>query len=333
MQFGFAFPLDRPARRAADLVRLAEDMGFGYAWFPDHYFLREVYAAQTLAALRTSRIQLGTAVTSPYLRHPALLASAVVTLDEICEGRAIFGLGAGGHEFPANLRIPLSRPLTAVRESLAIIRRLLTGEAVTYEGTIFQVRNARLPFTTRPDIPLYLAARGRRMIRFSGEVADGLISHGVGLGYLGAMRGLVQEGAASAGRDLGQMAVAIWASLLISEDLAAARAALRADNIILAGGEYHEDVAAMLGLDMAEVSPLRAAVRAGDYGRAAALVTDRIVDAFCLAGPRGRCLEQIEAMASAGVTQLIIAAGNNKSDEEVRAAIETAGREILPHVR
>src|SRR5204863_4255971 len=85
MRFGCSFWLDRDPRQAARLARVAEDAGFQDVWFPDHYFIREVYAALALAATATRRIGLGTGVTSPHLRHLVLLASAVATLDELSE--------------------------------------------------------------------------------------------------------------------------------------------------------------------------------------------------------------------------------------------------------
>ena len=134
MLFGFSFWVDRDAREVADLVVAAEGAGFDFAWFPDHYFLREVYAVQALAAAKTSRIKLATGVTSPYLRHPALLASATATLDEFSGGRAVLGIGAGGFEFATQLGIHWKRPLTGCRESVEIIRRLFRGSRSTFKG-------------------------------------------------------------------------------------------------------------------------------------------------------------------------------------------------------
>ncbi|MFQ5692650.1 MAG: LLM class flavin-dependent oxidoreductase, partial [Nitrospinota bacterium] len=157
MRFGFSFWMDRGGREVADCVAAAEEAGFDFAWFPDHYFLREVYGVQVLAAEKTRRIRLATGVTSPYLRHPALLASAVATLDEVSGGRAVMGIGAGGFEFASQLGIHWKRPLTGCRESVEIIRGLLRGEEVTLEGKEFSVRGARLPFGKAFEIPVYYA--------------------------------------------------------------------------------------------------------------------------------------------------------------------------------
>src|SRR5215472_1719211 len=76
--------------------RLVEELGYGHLWVADERLMRNVYACLTVAALNTHRIGLGTAVTNPYTRSPALTAAAIATVDELAGGRVILGLGAGG---------------------------------------------------------------------------------------------------------------------------------------------------------------------------------------------------------------------------------------------
>ena len=82
-----------PPDRFAEVARLAEGAGYDHLWLADERFFREVYASLTVAALNTSRITVGTCVTDPYSRHPALTAMAIATLDEISGGRAMLGIG------------------------------------------------------------------------------------------------------------------------------------------------------------------------------------------------------------------------------------------------
>ena len=237
MRFGCSFWLDRDPRQAARLAHAAEDAGFADVWFPDHYFLREVYAAQALAATATRRIRLGTGVTSPYLRHPVLLASAVATIDEISEGRAILGLGVGGHEFPTQLNQSVARPLAVCREATDIVRRLLDGETVTADGKIFSVREARLHVTPARRPPIYLAARGPQMLALAGEIADGVITHGTHASYLTLARDRVAAGQARAARPADALDLALMAEVVVTDDPARAREAMRGRCVVIAGGE------------------------------------------------------------------------------------------------
>ena len=84
-----------PPERLVEIARLAESCGYDHLWLADERFFREVYASLALCAAGTRRIQLGPCVTDPYSRHPALTAMAIATLDEVSDGRAVLGLGAG----------------------------------------------------------------------------------------------------------------------------------------------------------------------------------------------------------------------------------------------
>src|SRR5262249_31139667 len=88
-----------PVSRVAELGVLCERLGFDSYWVADQRWMRDVWVSLSATALRTSRILLGTRVTDPYVRHPALTAVAVASLDELSSGRAILGLGAGGSGF------------------------------------------------------------------------------------------------------------------------------------------------------------------------------------------------------------------------------------------
>ncbi len=329
MRFGCSFWLDRDPREVANLARMAEKVGFQEVWFPDHYFIREVYAALALAAAATTRIHLGTAVTSPYLRHPVLLASAVATLDEISGGRAICGLGVGGHEFPTQLNVRLDKPIAACREAAEIVRRLLAGETVTARGKIFAVRGARLTFTPSRRIPLYLAARGPQMLRLAGEIADGIITHGTHTNYLSFARDQVAAGCAKAGRPGGAVDLGLAAEVLVTDDLPSAREKLRPRCIFMAGGEYALELVERYGLSLVDVEPVRAAVHAGDLAAAGRAVNDRVVDAFCIAGTGEACREAVRAAAKAGVTHIMASFGAGKTEAEHRKTLETLARELI----
>lgn len=333
MRFGFSFWVNREGREVANWVAAAEEAGFDFAWFPDHYFLREVYGVQALAAEKTSQIRLATGVTSPYLRHPALLASATATLDEISGGRAVLGIGAGGFEFAAQLGIHWKRPLTGCRESVEIIRRLLRGEEVTLNGKEFSVRGVRLPFGKTFEIPVYYAARGTKMLELSGENGDGVITHGVTGAFARYASEVVSRAARAAERNGQGVDLAIQCHVAPTDDPPAAVERLKSSHLMMAGGEYSLDLVPYYGLSLEEVNPLREAVRAGDHKRAVGLMTEKIVRAFAVVGSPQECVAQIRAMAEAGVTQVIASSGSGLSGEKVLENIRLLGEHIIPRFR
>jgi G6PDH family F420-dependent oxidoreductase len=120
------------------------------------------------------------AVTSPILRiHPTTLAQAASTVYALSEGRFVLGLGTGenlnehivGEGFP-----PFPQRLARLGESLAMVRRLLQGEEVSWKGDFFQIDRARL--FDAETVPIYLASSGEKSAAFAGAEADGLICLG-----------------------------------------------------------------------------------------------------------------------------------------------------------
>src|SRR5437762_12803153 len=125
IRFGVTLQGVEPPRTFQQQVRDIEDAGFTHLWVTDSSLhARYVYSYLTLAALNSKLLRLGTGVTHPYTRHPAMNVNAIATLDEISEGRAIFGIGAGDSPTielgyaPAKVQV--------VREMIQLTRRLLT---------------------------------------------------------------------------------------------------------------------------------------------------------------------------------------------------------------
>lgn len=203
------------------LARLAEELGFDCLWYADERFYRETYTGLAVCALSTSRIYLGTAVTDPYTRHPALTAVGIASLDELSVGRAILGYAAGASGF-RNLGLHPSRSTVALREGIYIIRRLLAGEEVTYEGEVISIWDASMKFQTRPELPIYLAAYGPHNMRLAGEVADGvIIPHCASPRIFTPQLELVRQGQETSGRSIGPEVV-VRLDVSVSHNRAAA---------------------------------------------------------------------------------------------------------------
>ncbi len=324
MKAGVAIWLDWPLPDCVEVAVAAEAAGFSEVWLPDHYFLRDAYAAQALIAERTSRIGLGTAVVSPLLRHPALLASSVSTINELSGGRAIMGVGVGGFEFPTQLLMDVDRPLTIAREAVHIIRELPQGET-DIRGERFSAVGAKLVWDGGP-FPVYMAARGPKMLELAGEVADGVITHGLAQSYVDFCLDRIRMGAERAGRSPVECELVLMFEVEMRDDMRAAVDHLRPRCTIMAGGEYAESLIPVFGLDPEAVKPLREAVRARDPD-AGRLVTDEMVHAFAVAGPPEHLASRLQEMADVGVGRVILVfRGDNP--EDTAAKMEQVGKAI-----
>jgi len=160
-----------PFANVAALAKKIDDLGFENIWYIDHQLgMKDMYASMLLTAQATTNLLIGTAVTNLKTRHPTVTANAHAALDEISNGRAVVGLGAGW--IAVNCIGQRPSKLAELREGISALRGLFRGEEVEYEGN--KIRLA----TAQREIPIYLAVTQPGMLRLSGEVADGAILMG-----------------------------------------------------------------------------------------------------------------------------------------------------------
>ncbi|GLY71697.1 LLM class flavin-dependent oxidoreductase [Amycolatopsis taiwanensis] len=317
MKISVTVRLDRPLTEAAEIARRAEELGFSGVWVADHYFHRDATGALALMAAATNQVTLGTAVTSPLLRHPALLASTAASLTEVSDGRFILGLGAGGYEFGSELGLPIRRPLGLTRETVNIVRSLANG-TTTVEGDTFAVTGAGLRFQASAA-PVYLAARGPKMLRLAGEVSDGVITHGLSAAHIRFVTD--QLDAAESGR---RPQVVLMLDVQVDNDRDRAVDALRGRCLTMAGGSYADELIEIYGLDPDAVARLRAAVRSGDRATATALVTDDMVDAFAIGGSPAHLADRLSELDDLAVDEVILSTDGGDLDSATNNLTELA---------
>jgi F420-dependent oxidoreductase-like protein len=170
------------------LWRRTEDHGFDWISVWDHFYAAdatgspvclEAIATHTALALSTSRVRCGSLVYSVGYRHPAVLANAMATIDQLSGGRVTLGLGAGWHqgEYDA-YGIPFPSPGVRLRqldEAIQCIRGLLTQDVTTFEGEFFRLHDARCePKPVQSRLPLWIGGGGERVtMRLAARHADG----------------------------------------------------------------------------------------------------------------------------------------------------------------
>lgn len=125
------------------------------------------------------------------------MAVAMATLNELSSGRALATLVAGGSLVLNPMNIQRKSPLVVIRESVEVLRRLWTGEKVTYEGKWFELNSAQITMG-KQDIPIWLAVRGSRMLELAGECADGVML--MVKADLGTALEIVEKGSARSSR-------------------------------------------------------------------------------------------------------------------------------------
>lgn len=229
-----AFGLNRfdytsPQAFAADVQR-AEALGWDYAFIPSSPLLRQdPYVYLAFAAMHTERIGLGPLIENPVMRHPAVMASSIATVEALAPGRTLLGYGVG--DTAVRLLGKRSATVAELEAATVLTRRLLAGEEVEVRAA----RPARLRHAL--PVPVWIAAGGPRTLRMAGRVADGVfIRVGKHAANLRTAVEAVRAGAAEAGRDPDEVKIAVILHTILSDDLE--RAALMSHSMAAGYYEY-----------------------------------------------------------------------------------------------
>lgn len=291
-----------PSHFAAD-ARRAEAAGWDWALIPASSLrLRDPYVNLAAAAAASERIGLGVLLDNPVVRHPAVLASSIATVDELAPGRTMLCLGVGD----TAVRLLGARPATVAElESATVLcRRLLAGEAVDVGAD----RPAQLPFA-RP-VPVWIAAAGPRTLRMAGRVADGVfIRVGLHPANLRTAYDAVCAGAREAGRDPREVRIGLIFHVVIEDD--AARAATIARSMAAGYYEYSPMLFEPPGFawNGPSVHALKREVWPDFHhhedleasGRLVSFLGDEVADAFAAHGRAERIAAQLADALAAGV--------------------------------
>ncbi|OVE85125.1 5,10-methylenetetrahydromethanopterin reductase [Natronolimnobius baerhuensis] len=290
--WGIELTPEHPLEEIADLAALAEDEGFDLALSSSHYFNRDPFVALSWMASATDEIRLGPGVVNPYETHPVRLAAQAATIDEVSDGRGVFGIGAGDRSALSNLGVEHDRPLRRVLETFDVARDLWAGETVTHEGT-FTAKDASLNLE-ECNLPVYVGAQGPHMLRMSAKHADGVLINAAHPRDLEWAAGQLEQGLEERTNEKGDFEALAFASVSVAADEDEAREAARPPVAFIAGAAA-EPVLERHDIDREAASTVSDALEQGELGEAFGCVTPAMIDAFCIAGTTETVAEQFEA--------------------------------------
>jgi F420-dependent oxidoreductase-like protein len=312
--WGMGMDADRQLAMATE----AERLGFDSVWAAEAYGSDAATVLAWLAG-KTSTIGLGSAIFQIPGRSPALTAMTAATLDRLSGGRFRLGLGVSGPQVAEGWHGQrYARPLERTRDYVAVVRKALARERVSYQGATMQLPlpgsdGKALKLTVNPvqrPLPIYLAAMGPKNLALAGEIADGCIGFLFDPAHGDETRAALKEGADRAGRDLDGFDLAVTMQVRVDEDLDAARDAMRPMIALYVGGmgsrarNFYNDLMHRYGFDQA-ASTVQDLYLEGRPDLAAAALPPELIDAVTLCGPPGRVRERLDALREAGVTTLI----------------------------
>ena len=198
----------------------AEKDGFHSLWAA-HIMDVDIMSMMCVAASKTSRIEMGTAVTPSFLRHPIAMTQQALTVQSIAGGRFTLGVGVSHKPVVENrLGLEFHRPAQHMKEYIDIVRTLSRDGTVDYNGQIFRA-NTQFTIAERSHIPMLLAALGPRMLKIAGEAAEGTITWMTGVQTLRThIIPTINRAAEEIGRDKPRVVAAV--PVAVTEDRSAA---------------------------------------------------------------------------------------------------------------
>ena len=288
-------------------VQEAERLGYS-AFCTTEESGKDAFAVLAVLARETTTINLGTAIVNFYSRTPTLLAMSARSIHDLSHGRfGPFGLGAGGIGFMQRGHgITTERPLARAKETVAIVRGLLTEKKFSYDGQWFKPSDFHLREGPIGDAapPIWLAGLGPKMVGTAAEVADGVIANWLTEESLAEYRGLIERGAQSAGRDPAGVQIATLLMTCVDPQDEAAVFAARRGLAFYCASEHYLHIADICGLGD-DARKVKVAWEERDFDRATHLVSDRLLEKFSLAGPPADNAKRIQWLFDNGVYPIV----------------------------
>jgi 5,10-methylenetetrahydromethanopterin reductase len=298
-----------------DMAEYAEKRGFSEIWQADTRLARDCIVMMSAFLTRTKRLRYGSAVLPIWSRNPAVIAASWSTMWELGgkvdgKGRIALGIGAWWEPIAGRVGVNRVKPLKAMREHVESIRQLFTMEEVTYQGEFVHLDRIRLDVafgdTSPRDIPIYIGATGDQMLEMAGEICDGVIlNYVVSVDYIKKAVGLVEKGAAKAGKTLAEVdrpellvcclsdkdpkAAMTEGKKLVSYYLATEPHIMKASGV---SEELLDKVHSMMGWPATEE----------DYLRTSKIIPDELVRNLMAVGTTQECQAKVKEYIDAGVT-------------------------------
>ena len=304
VRLGLTLPIGG-AQDAAELARAAGACGYEELWLAE-VGGGDAYALAGALAVSVSGMRIGTAVVPAQTRTPMVHAMAALTLGQLTGGNFVLGIGLSSPNIVRDWGgQPYDKPLTRLREHVELLRRMLSGDRVDYEGKTLKSKRFRLGGTLPGEVPIYLGALNEGSLRMTGELCDGVVLNMVPERALPQILGAVRDGAEAAGRDVGQIEVIARLHVMMTDDAAMGRNLVRNVFGAYAATPGYNRCFEWIGF-AEEARRIRECFAKGDRAGVAAAVTDDLCEAMAVIGNTDTVRARVRAYAEQGVDVCVI---------------------------
>lgn len=293
------------AAGANEMARYALDHGCEEIWLAEVNG-GDAYAIAGALAAGNPGVRIGTAVTPAQTRTPLVHAMAAMSLNQLTAGNFILGIGLSSPNIVKEWGgQPFDRPLARMRDHVLALRGLLSGEKITYEGETLSVRKARLGGQLVGEVPIYLGALNKSMLRMTGELCDGITLNMVPESALPKVLGEVRAGAEAAGRDPAALETVARLHIVLTDDEKGGRDLIRGVFGAYAATPGYNRFFRWIGFEK-EAEQILDRYAAKDRAGVAAAVTSELCDAMAIVGDEETVVRRVRAYAEAGIDVCVI---------------------------
>jgi len=291
-------------------AKKAEAAGFHRIWLVEVYETDVLVLASALAQ-STKRIGIATGVANSYLRLPFLLAMASATVSDLSGGR--FTLGVGGGFPPMGYRSTLQSdsPLTRLEETVEIVRQLLTGQTVTFEGKLFRVNNLKLGVPPSHPVKVYSAGMGPRAVELAAKHADGVLLMLPTRRFVRKAKSIIQETLAKRKEAPSDFPIACHLVTCVSKNRKEAKVAARRTLTNYITTDPYRDSFKRLGFAQ-EVQEIEQAIKSRGPEAASETLSEEMLDELMVYGTPTECRRKIASYVDEGVNEAVVYPSNPK---------------------
>jgi len=322
---------------------LMDKLGFDHVWVPDHLVFLEwgswcfdAWCVLSGFAMKTEKIRLGTSVSDPYRRHPAIFAQTIGTLDSVSKGRVIVGLGAGEAQNLLPYSIQYDKKVSRMKECVTIMKRLWTGEMTDFNGRFYTLEKAFIQAVPvqKPHPPIYIAANSPKTRELAGMIGDGWMAEMMSPKRYESDIEDVRRGAEKAERRIEDMGIAYHAPLSVAGDREEAWRMIRrlSKSLFL----WWPEQLKYYGYSTTQEFDWRHLIIKQDTAKKIQAqldtVPEEVAEEIAIFGTPDNCIEKIQRYIDAGVTDFVFFMEfEDKSKAE--KMLEITSKKIIPYFK
>ncbi|MGR8948178.1 MAG: LLM class flavin-dependent oxidoreductase [Gammaproteobacteria bacterium] len=305
----------------------AEKAGYDDLWLPDAEGLQDPITFAAALGTATTKVRLCTGIVPVFNRPPPLLATGVVAAEQRAPGRFVLGLGPSTNNMIDRwYGLPYDKPLTRVRETIELLRKLFDGEKSNYQGETLRSTGFKLMEQPSAPVPIFIGAIGPKMLALAGEMADGvLLNDFTPPDRLDWALEKIDQGAKRAGRRAEDLEIVKRRGIFLSPNSTAGLAYFRSYIGFYGAAPAYQKIMVRLGYKKA-VEQIREGYAEGDRAKVANAVSDDMIDRLFAYGDVAKCQDIVRKDFTAGIDSAVISPQGD-SAQQYSAGAEAFSRD------